>query len=743
MLPLPRLILTIQGFLLAFLLPGKTVFAQPERTLRGIVRNPEGNAVENAVLIFQPGGQPGWSDANGKFRLAWPPKAEMLLIGASGYLRDTLFPKEDSLSIILIPISGTGKEVTVTENKNPGQIDFRNASLNLQIDRTEMRKAACCNLSESFETSPLVDVSFPDPVSGIRQIQLMGLSGKYTGYSVENQLVKQGTAGSYYASLIPGPWLQSIQVQKGIAPAAAGPGLLAGQINSNYLKADTSDKLILNQFASQMGRLESNLVLPIRKSTAGGTALFLHGNASLMNMDVNQDGYRELPLGRQINGMLRSHHAMGSGGVLQLSLQTYLDERTGGDLKFNDRNPAGFNGFGFFSRVSGMELNGKAGKVFSGTEYLSAGIPWSAGWRQNEQLPGRNQLQLEEKWLRIDPVFQADIGKKGNGIKAGLNYSARQRQEKLRQAGGGPMRQFNIEEQSAGIFAEGSFILFPGFLLIAGNRIEHHNYYGWRYSPRLHIRFENTNGAVFRLAAGRSWHDPEIFAENLTYFYSGRVVEIIGKQNNLPYGLAPESGESMNFSLTQNYRILPGKGSILLEGFANRISRQVIADAETPGKLQFYNAENYGRSGGFAVQLDQKAGRKTSVRLAYRYAESWSAFAKGKLSQPLWSFHRAFAFIDFLPGRGYAINGGIQFHGQKRLYGGNEKSPAFPLINIQLSKEWKKHYEVSAGMENLLGYRQKVLINAPDQALSTEFDAARVWGPAFGRMLYLNFRLVL
>lgn len=45
------------------------------------------------------------------------------------------------------------------------------------ISGAELRKAACCNLSESFQTNASVDVNYSDAVTGAKQIQLLGLAG--------------------------------------------------------------------------------------------------------------------------------------------------------------------------------------------------------------------------------------------------------------------------------------------------------------------------------------------------------------------------------------------------------------------------------------------------------------------------------------------------------------------------------------------------------------------------------------
>lgn len=52
--------------------------------------------------------------------------------------------------------------------------------------RSELFKAACCNLGESFVNNPSVDVNYSDASTGAKQIKLLGLAGKYVQMLTEN-----------------------------------------------------------------------------------------------------------------------------------------------------------------------------------------------------------------------------------------------------------------------------------------------------------------------------------------------------------------------------------------------------------------------------------------------------------------------------------------------------------------------------------------------------------------------------
>ena len=53
-------------------------------------------------------------------------------------------------------------------------------TLNTQVMTSkELLKAACCNLAESFETNPSIDVNFSDALTGTKQIKMLGLTSPY------------------------------------------------------------------------------------------------------------------------------------------------------------------------------------------------------------------------------------------------------------------------------------------------------------------------------------------------------------------------------------------------------------------------------------------------------------------------------------------------------------------------------------------------------------------------------------
>lgn len=60
------------------------------------------------------------------------------------------------------------------------------------ISSGELKRAACCNLGESFTTNPSVDVNYSDAATGAKQVKLLGLPGTYVQMLIESVLTVRG-----------------------------------------------------------------------------------------------------------------------------------------------------------------------------------------------------------------------------------------------------------------------------------------------------------------------------------------------------------------------------------------------------------------------------------------------------------------------------------------------------------------------------------------------------------------------
>ena len=168
---------------------------------------------------------------NGVFNIKRNEQSNLLAISYTGYQADTLTVSDQALVRIILASNKQLKDVTVTARQRSMFASTISPVKMMVFGEKELLKAACCNLSESFETNPSIDVSYSDAISGSKQIQLLGLSGIYTQLTVENMPGPRGIATATGLSFIPGTWIESIQLTKGTGSVANGYESIAGQIN--------------------------------------------------------------------------------------------------------------------------------------------------------------------------------------------------------------------------------------------------------------------------------------------------------------------------------------------------------------------------------------------------------------------------------------------------------------------------------------------------------------------------------
>jgi len=160
--------------------------------IKGVVRGIKGEdtLLLNGVKITQlVTGKKNYSNAQGKFEL-WIGKSgkDTLVFSYEGYYPDTLIVGKNErflgLSIFLFEGRMT-REVVIQKKALNGIMKISIPAME-KITLGELQRAACCNLSESFETNASVDVNMTDAISGARRIQLLGLDGVYTQIQLEN-----------------------------------------------------------------------------------------------------------------------------------------------------------------------------------------------------------------------------------------------------------------------------------------------------------------------------------------------------------------------------------------------------------------------------------------------------------------------------------------------------------------------------------------------------------------------------
>ena len=154
---------------------------------------------------------------DGKFSIEKMQNNTELVISYIGFINDTIKVTDQKYFDHYMKVDDNDlDEVTVVKKKNPTQRIYSMAQNVVLISEQELLKAACCNLSESFETNPAVDVNHTDALTGSKKIEMLGLKSPYILITEENIPMVRGASQAFGLSFTPGTWVESIQVTKGM-----------------------------------------------------------------------------------------------------------------------------------------------------------------------------------------------------------------------------------------------------------------------------------------------------------------------------------------------------------------------------------------------------------------------------------------------------------------------------------------------------------------------------------------------
>ncbi len=201
------------------------------QTVRGMVGNRAEHEPLIGATIQELGTQNGViTDVNGEFSLKLENRGAKLVVSYSGFIADTVDVDLSGMMHIMLEENASELDEVVVQASSTFLDDRESKHIEV-ITEAELTKAACCNLSESFETNASVDVSFTDAVSGAKTIRMLGLDGRYVQFNRENIPNVRGLAGRYGLTYTPGTWVQSIDVGKGAGTVVNGFESMTGQIN--------------------------------------------------------------------------------------------------------------------------------------------------------------------------------------------------------------------------------------------------------------------------------------------------------------------------------------------------------------------------------------------------------------------------------------------------------------------------------------------------------------------------------
>lgn len=649
-------------------------------------------------------------------------------------------PNHDNESIDL----GTA---VITGSKAAHAFDKNAVGLMENISDKELLKAACCNLSESFETNATVDVSYANAVSGTKQLKMLGLDQKYILLTKELLPEIRGISAAYGMNFIPGRWIQGIQLAKGGGSVTNGYEAIAGHINTELYKSHDKAKTSINFFGDTNTRFEGNFVHNDAINEHWTQSILLHGNATTDRQDHNDDGFMDQPIGRNINvSYLLNYSDAGHSGLMTHFGVNYVnDHRLGGQTTFREEDKGTTNAYGIGIDIQRFQVWNKTGYVFEGKPYQSIG--WMNQFNYNEQKSyfGLRTYDGSQRTFYSNLIFESIFSNTAHKYKTGLSFLYDQYDELYN------LINFKRNETVPGAFFEYTYT-GDKLTVVGGARLDLHNLAGTQFTPRLNIKYDITPKTILRASAGRGFRTANIFAESQAYLASNRQI-VVNENGGDIYGLEPEIAWNYGISLQQEFKLFGRKSTVVADLFRTDFQNQVVLDLDnSPQTILFYNLEGKSYANSLQVQWDFEPVKRLEARLAYKFYDTKTDYLSGSNELPFTAQHRGFLNLAYgtmrkSNGAQWNFDTTLQWVGEQRLpstaanpheFHVPDYGESYFLLNAQISRNFNKVLRLYVGAENLLSYTQHHAIIDAQNPFSNYFDGGMVYAPIMPANFYIG-----
>ncbi len=629
------------------------------------------------------------------------------------------------------------QEVDVIEVQEAIKLSTKSLSLEYQINRKELRRAACCNLSESFENNPSIDVAFADAITGTKTIEMLGLSGKYIQTQIELIPFLRGIQVKRGWAYIPGTWVNSLQLTKGIGSVANGHESMSGQLNIELIKPMRDSGTVVNVYFNQTGRSEFNVTNVYPLNPNWSTATLIHASGSTPEIDRNNDGFLDMSAGHLYSVLNRWQWLGKNGWEGQFGGRWVEDFQSGGQLS-NTEIP---NPWRLRRDSRGGNFFAKLGLIWPSKPNNSLGFIANVNYQEMFANYGSRYVNAFQNGANVQAIFDY-LSQKGGGVKVGAQIYYDQYRLLAN-----PQYQDLAGDQleiNRALFAEYNWQPNERFNLLMGLRQDFHNLFGSRLSPRLHLRYAILPQTILRASTGSGFRSPQAWLENTELLASARQINL---NQLLPFfHYRPNAEEAWNhgFSVQHQFKWNYRPATLVLDYFYTYFNNRQIVDMDVNSyEFQIFSREKQSFSHSAMVQLDYELKRRMSLRVAYKFTNAITDFSISRLQDSFVSKHRGFIAWFYETRNQWGFDLSLNWQGPKRLpindRGDNQNtSPSFALINTQIKKQWAKKLETYIGVENLLNFMQPNPIINPSHPFEQGFDATQIWGPIMGAIIFVG-----
>ena len=739
-----------------------------EARIHGTVTFPNNEVAPFVNILLKGSTQGVTTDENGKFSLVLNPGTHTIMVRFIGYKTEVKTFKVEAgetktLNFILKETSQNLNEVVVTGTMK--EMSKKNSPVPVEVYSAKyFENNKNPSIFESLQNVNGVRPQLNCNVCNTGDIHMNGLEGPYTMVLIDGMPIVSGLSTVYGLTGIPSALIERVEIVKGPASTLYGSEAVGGLINVITKKPLNAPTFTADVYTTSWQELNADLGAKYKLSDKVyglmGLNYFNYDNP----IDNNGDGFTDVTLQDRISIFNKFSFQRNENRAFDIGLRYVYEDRWGGEMNWNPEFRAGDSIYGESIYTSRWEVFGNyqlpissenLNLQFSANEHDQNSVYGSDVYIANQKI-GFTQLTWNKKlWNSHDfllgAAYRYTYYDDNTGATFTLDSSGNQASE-IHLPGFFIQDQITINEQNT---------------LLLGARYDYNTIHGSIYSPRINYKWNFLNDrTILRLSAGNGFRVANVFTEDHAALTGAREVVFAEE-------LRPEESINVNVNAVQKF-YTKNETFIGLDfsAFYTSFSNRIVPDYESnPNQIIYDNLNREAISKGVSLNLDltftnglkimggatlmdvtiEEEGEKKRQLLTENFTAVWNI----EYTILPWNLQLNFTGNVYSPMR-------LPLLGE--LDSRDEHSPWWSILNIQLSKDIHKKWNIYGGVKNILDFTpaansiarafdpfdKNVSFNAQGEVVSSvnnpnalTFDPSYVYAPNQGVRAFVGIKYQL
>lgn len=661
--------------------------------------------------------------------------------GNSSRLDVRLQPTSSSLNEVVV----TGTLRPVSKMESPVPVDV--------FTPLFFRKNPTPSLFDALQNINGVRPQLNCNVCNTGDIHINGLEGPYTMVMIDGMPIVSALSTVYGLSGIPNSLVERVEIVKGPASTLYGSEAVAGLINIITRDPATAPRLTADVFSTSWQ--EYNTDLGLRFNAGKARALLgLNYYNYRHPIDNNGDGFTDVTLQHRISVFNKWIFPRRQQRMASLAARYYYEDRWGGQMQWNRHWRGTDSIYGESIRTSRFEVIG-AYQLPVNEKIM---LQYSFNVHDQNSAYGKTWFLANQKIAFAQLTWDRQVGK--HNLLTGIPFRYTYYDDNT-VATPAPTHTY-----LPGVFMQDEIKIDPRHTILLGMRYDYNSIHGNILTPRFAYKWSPDDADVLRLNVGTGYRVVSVFTEDHAALTGARQVVI-------REDLKPEKSWNVNLNYVKKVSLDNAFLGLDMSAFYTRFSNKIIPDYTTSQDSIIYNNLNgHAISRGLSLNADlsfsfplkvlagatfmdvytveESDGKKLRERpmLTERITGTWTV----SYTVPRWALT-----IDYTGN----VYGPMRLPLLGNLDPRPASSPVWSLQNIQLTKKFRRGWEVYGGVKNLLNFtprkdaiarsfdpfdKQVVydqrgnVVPTPDNPYALTFDPSYVYAPNQGIRGFLGVR---